>query len=258
MYRQRNRPERYSRKRFQLDPLFDQIPKDKNGRRKLSDLSDENLLEIANKFIQRERITKITELNRKDSSLLLELRKRDKTKELKFYVETSKISQIREIPWIKKGIITKRIEKILETLPYEPPKHPSGRTNWNIWSEDQKFAFAWRLCRMGEIKGVTDLINYNKQLWEMLRKANLIDELPFETPPKERNIWKGVSDKEVIDKVNATIERRGIVNVGDLADLEPALYGICQKRGIIRELDLEFQRSPRKKANKNTINEKIT
>jgi hypothetical protein len=256
MYKRKNKPERHSRARFRSDPLFEQVPKDKNGRRKLSDLDDEKLIEIANTLMQREKITKIKALNEIDSTLLLEIRKRKKTRELKVYVEKDTISQMKEIPIIRKARISKRVEKILETLPEEPPKHPSGRINWSSLSEDQIFAFAWRLCKKGEVKTVTQLLEYNKELYNILTRLELIKDLPLENPPKERNEWEGVENAQVIETVNTVIRRRGIEKIGELAALEPALYGICQKRGIVRNLELRFVRSP-KKANKKTTTESI-
>lgn len=258
MYKRKNKPERYPRTRFNTDPLFEEMPRDKNGRRKLSDIDDDKLIEIANKLIEREKITKIRELNKRDSSLLLEIRNRGKTKELKLYVEKDTILAMREIPIIRKARITTRVEKILETLPEKPPRRPSGRMNWGSLNDDQKFAFAWRLCKKGEVKTVTQLMNGWRGLYNRLSRLELIDQLPLQSPPKERNKWKGLKDEEIIETVNRAIQRRGIERVDELAKLEPALYGICQKRGIIRSLELKFEKKPgRKGANKNTITENI-
>jgi hypothetical protein len=188
MYRLRkNRPERHSRARFKTDPLFEDIPRDKNGRRKLNDIAGEQLVEIANKLIEREKITKARDLTKHDSSLLAEVRVRRLNKKLKFYKEVNEIESIEEVPFIRKARILEIVRKILKTLPDEPPKHPSGRLNWKAWTTDQQFAFAWKLCKNGEIKTAMNLINYNKQLWDRLKRVGLIDDLPFEEPPKERN-----------------------------------------------------------------------
>lgn len=253
----KNKPPRHSRKRFNADPLFEEVPKDINGRRKLNELCDEKLLEIAEQLIKREKIPTITELNHTDSSLLLELRKRKITSRLKLHKEEDQIPKIKGFPFVKKALVVKKVSQILETLPENPPKHPSGRTNWKAWTNDQKFAFAYRKCQKGEIKTVTQLLEYNKELYNILTRLELTEELPFEKPPKERNIWRNMGDDEVIILVNRVISLKNIETVEELAKQEPATYGICQKRGLIRKLDLQFQRAPRG-ANKKSAKETRT
>ncbi|MBU1681906.1 hypothetical protein KKE38_03735 [Candidatus Micrarchaeota archaeon] len=176
------------------------VPRDSRGRRLWSKISDEEIVEVAQKFMREKRITGRGELSKDYSGLYQTLGKRD----------------------------------ILDKVKFEERKR-----SWKSMKNEEIVEIAMKMMQEKEITGRNELQKADLGLYDVLRKRRLLDGIEFEEKRRKKRSWKSMKNEEIVELARKIIKERGITARHELQKADSGLYLILSKRGLLERIGVE-------------------
>jgi len=161
--------------------------------RKWRELSDEELVERAKRFMKKRRITGSKEFENADKAFYQVLRGR----------------------------------RLLDEVGFVRKKKKAR--NWKELSDDELVAYAKRFMRRNGIEARTELQKLSRDIYYILWKRKLLDRLAFSK--KQRN-WKDMSDDELVAYAKRFVEEHGINTRSELRDMDRRLSAVLRRRNL--------------------------
>ncbi len=226
------------------------------------DMSDDEIVEYAKKFMGEKGISGREELQKTDVGLYFILRRRKLVEEIGFETKIRKRRSWKDMSddeivgyakrvMEKKGIAGKkdlstadgglyavlRKRGLLEDVGFKK-KIKKGRS-WISMNNDKIVEFARRVMNEKKISGRGELEKADLGLYNILRKRGLLDEVGFE---EKIRFWKDVSDEEIIELTKKVILEKGISRRHELEKADRGLYNILKKRGLLEDVGFDEKR----------------
>ncbi len=227
-----------------------------------SEMSDEEVVELARKIIEEKGISGRTELNRSETSLYRVLKKRgllskvgfeDKWKKARAWrdmsdeeiigfarrvMEEKGISGRKELENADRGlyiVLWKR--KLLAKIGFEIQL--KKRRAWRDLNDEEIVEFAQKFMEEKGISGRGELSLTISGLYRALKKRRLLDEVGFEEKRRKRRSWRDVTDDEVVEIAKRVMEQEGISRRSELEKIDSGLYLILMKRNLCDKVGFE-------------------
>jgi hypothetical protein len=184
LYKALKRRKLLERLRFQAKP-------------KLADYSDDQLVSLAQKFVDENSLMKISYLQRMNKPLYSALLKRDLIGRVAF----------------------KEIKK--------------EHKDWGSFSDEEMLEKAQTLLTEKGIKNKHGLSKADYPLYRVLKRRNLLEKIKFE---KTRRNWSSMSDEDLISHAVRFIQENKIERRSELSAKHPALCSALQKRKLMQRV----------------------
>ncbi len=172
------------------------VPTDSRGRL-WSKMSDEQIVEFAQKFMEENEITGKRELKKADSGLCYVLRRRGLNDEVGF------------------------VEKQRKVRP------------WKNMSDEQIIEFAKKSMKEKKITRRKGLKKADPGLYNILRKRGLNDEVGFEDKIR---YWKDMNDEEIVEFAQKFMEENEITGKRELKKADSGLYNVLREKGLLNKV----------------------
>ncbi len=166
-------------------------------RRVWKGISDEDILELAEKLIRENDITGRTDLKMVDSGLYYILERRE----------------------------------LLERLGFEK-KHKKYRS-WAKMTDEEIVELARKVMEEMEISGRGELYKTDPGLYQVLWKRELLSRMDFE---ERKGQWKDMRDEEIVELARKVMEEMEISGRGELNKIDNRLYEILRIRGLLERV----------------------
>ena len=233
-------------------PLTETIQTDRRGR-VWREMSDEELVKFAKRFVEEKGITGKKELQMADNGLHLALRRRKLLDRVGFEEKsrnwTSKsndeIVDFTERFMAKRGI-TKRGE-LQKTDPglYDVLRNRNlldrigfagRRREWGSISDDEIVELARKVMKERGITKSKELEKTNLSVYHILQRRKLLDRVSFD---ERKRKWGSMSDDEIVELARTVMKERGITKKWELKKADPGLYTTLYKRKLTDRVGFE-------------------
>ena len=213
-------------------------------------MSDEQIVEFAQKLMKDNRITKVGKLRSTDSGLYDSLGRRRLLDQLNFETKQRSWKGLRdeEVVEIAKRVMEEKeitgrdeLEKadsglygvlrrrgLLEKVGFEE-KYRS----WKGMSNDDIIEIVRKEMERKGITGRGELEKAELGLYQAVQRRGLLEKVGFE---RKRRSWDSKSNVEVVELVRKEMERKGITGRGELQKSDPTMYIVLRKRGLLGEV----------------------
>jgi len=248
---------------LRLRGLLDQAGFEEKRRKKRSwkGLSDEDVVELARKVMEENKITGSKELESADSRLYDILRKRSLLERINFEVkhiswrdmDNEQIVDLARKTMEEKGIIGRRAFSVECPRLYailgrrgllEEVGFVEQQRSWSDMSDIEIVEFARKVIEEKEISLKAELRKCDSGLYQALRRRGIIDEVGFED---KKRYWKKMSNEEIVEFARKLIREKKMAARSDLKKLD---YGLYQALGKRRLLDRAFAQMEQQKENR--------
>ena len=175
------------------------VEKQRKGR-SWKDVSDEEIVEFARKFMRKNDITKRSEVYMTNRKLYSALRKRGLLDKVGFVEKQRK------------------------------------QRTWKDVSDEEVVEFAQKFMRKNGITGRRELAKADQGLYEVLRNRKLMDNVGFDEKRRKGRSWKDLSDEEVVDFAKSVVKEKKITKRDELKKADSGLYEALRKRGLLDQV----------------------
>jgi len=229
-----------------------------NKVRSWSEKSDEEVVELARRIIEIEKIEERSGLERADSGLYKVLLTRGLLGDVGFkkkvrswkdmsdeqiieyakkVMEEKKITRRGELQRTDHGLYeVLRKRKLLDEVGFE--ENPMTRS-WKDMSDEEVVVLAKRVIEGKKITGRKTLDTVDQTLYSVLRKRKLLGQVGFE---EKLRSWQDMSDEEVVELARKTMGSKGICKRDELKGVDCGVYEILRIRGLLDEVGFEQKR----------------
>ncbi|MBU0533069.1 hypothetical protein KKB44_06270 [Candidatus Micrarchaeota archaeon] len=239
------------------DPKFSWIlPLDSRNRRSWSVMRDQELVELARKFMEEERICGRKQLSKADIGLYSILIRRKLLNKVEFegkqrdwktmsdaelveftrkFMEGRKIYERKKLQKLDGGLYeVLRKRGLLDQLEFEEKYR-----DWKEVSDDGLVKHARKFMEEKGISERTELRKVDLGLYQVLRKRKLLDKIGFEDKRQKHRNWNSMSDEELVAYGKEFMRKRGITGRHELEKADSGLYRVLMIREIMNQLEFE-------------------
>jgi len=231
------------------------IPLKKNGQRDWVSLSDDEIVQYAIIYIQKNGITARNELRSANASLdhILQRRNLLANKFKKNQRDWSLMNDEQVILFAQsfmneKGITgrgeLKRADGGLYFVLgkrglFHKIRFEQKRRDWSEIPDDQIIKYTQSFMKEKGITGRGELAKTDGGLYAVLLQRSLLNKIGYES--QKRN-WFSKSNDEIVQHTIIFMEENGIIEKMELKRKDPGLYGILSKRGLLYKIKSRYKR----------------
>ena len=227
-------------------------------------MSDKELLDYAQDFMDNKKIKSRNGLQKEDRGLYQSLYKRKLLDRVEFGKKQRKwrlmtdqeLVSCAQIVVDENGITNRgklqekdcglyeilRGRKLLDRIRFLTKRETR---NWKSWTDEKLIAHAQKVVGVG-MKNRRELKKKDGGLYGILMRRGLLDKVAFEEKRKEGRNWKAFGDDEIVAYAQGFISEMRIMNQKGLIRKDKGLYSVLKRRKLIDKVEFEERRKLRK------------
>ncbi len=227
-------------------------------------MSDEEIVEHAVKFIEKEEVEGKKELCKADPGLYDVLRKRGLLDEIGLETKRRSWKEMNDeeiVEFARKVMKERRITRKNEMEREDSGLYEVLRTSrlldkvgfeeksrsWKGMSDEEIVEFTRHIIKEKYIDTRSKLQRAYPGLFFVLKRRGLLDQVGFVDKRRRQRSWKGMSDEEIVEFASQVIQEKAITKACELDEADSGLYSILRRRKLIDSVFayLEKQRDDR-------------
>jgi len=181
--------------------LFDEIGLG-NKCRSWTDMSDEEIVELAKRLVASKGMARKKELEREDNGLYQVLYKRG----------------------------------LFDAIRFEEKQR-----SWDDTDDEEIIRISRKLMEENGITGRKEFQEVDLGLYKVILKRGISGKIGFERKRRERRPWKDVSDEELIEVAEKIMEKEGINSRVELKKADCGVYEALRKRNLLGEIGFDYK-----------------
>ncbi|MBU0527507.1 hypothetical protein KKE92_03440 [Candidatus Micrarchaeota archaeon] len=111
--------------------------------------------------------------------------------------------------------------------------------SWIGMSDEELVEFTRNVMEEKVISGRKELEKADSGLYGVLRRRILLDEVGFEEKHRKKRSWENMNDDEIVEFARNLIGEKDITGRHELEKVDPGLYKVLWKRGLLGNVGFE-------------------